>query len=109
VANRAVKMRLADNSILIEVSPESGESLGEARVSRAGMVVTDVTKTFEDALSSIPNIANAIVAKMDCFTERPEEVSVEFSIKLNAAADVIIAKTSVEGAFKISVKWRGHK
>jgi Trypsin-co-occurring domain 1 len=41
--------------------------------------------------------------------ERPEKIDVEFSLKLTAAADVLIAKTSVDGAFKVSLSWANKR
>jgi hypothetical protein len=105
MAKRAVRFRLSSGSVLVEIPQDSAEGPGEARVSRAGVVVSEASKTFEEAFESIPDIANSLIAKLHTVSQAPEETEIEFSVNLTAGADVIIAKTTIEGAFKIKVKW----
>lgn len=92
-------------SILVEVDvPEGG---GFERVSRVGDIV-QASKTFDDALEQIKPAAQKIIAKLRSLTDPPDEIAVEFGIKLGAKAGAIIASADAEANYTVSLTWR-HK
>ena len=36
---------------------------------------------------------------------KPDEVEIEFGVKLNAEAGALIARTGTEGHFQVTVRW----
>ncbi len=49
-----------------------------------------------------------IVKQARELVEKPEEFSIEFGVRLNSEAGVVIAKTAAEANLKISVKGSAH-
>ncbi len=82
---------------------------GEERVTRGKDgkdVVEKATVAFEQALAKLKPMCAAIVRQIRDAVEQPEEFSVEFGVKLNAEAGVIVASTAAEANLKISIKWK---
>jgi hypothetical protein len=65
-------------------------------------------QTFEDAVSTVQPVAEALLAQFRTLSVHPDEVSLEFGITLKVDAGVLIARTGAEANFKIAVKWKGH-
>jgi len=88
--------------VLVEVDlPESATE----PVSRIGEVVK-AGKRFEEALDQVRPAAQAVIAKLRDLTDEPDEIAVEFAIKLGAKAGAIIAAADVEANYKVSLKWQ---
>lgn len=99
---RLIELPLEDGTtILVEV--DKSELKGSpGRVARLG----DVFKTdipFEQALSEIRPVAETIINHLQGLRNQPDEVSVEFSFKLNGKANIIIASADAEGNFKVTL------
>ena len=98
-------------TMLVEVDePESSaESTTRGGVIKAarptGEVVEGAKKTFEDAIDKIKPAAQAIIDKLRELRDTPDEISVEFGIKLSAEAGAFIASAGVEANYKVSLKW----
>ena len=96
------KFQAADGSaVLVELDDDDG--LGLERVSRGSDGVVTATQRIEDALAQIRPAAQAVLAEMKALS--PDKVSVEFGIKLTAAAGAVIAKTEAEGHFSVTLEW----
>ncbi|MFD1934371.1 MULTISPECIES: CU044_2847 family protein [Nonomuraea] len=81
-------------------------SQGTRRVSRTGEVIEASVESLEAALRPIRDAAAATLA---AFRESsPDEVELEFSVKLNAEAGAMIAKTCVEGHIQVRLSWKGE-
>jgi len=92
-------------AILVEV--DSAEPAG-ARVRGASPteVAEKAKQAFETSLERIKPVAGAVIGKLRELTDQPEQVTVEFGIKLSAEAGVVLASTGVEANFKITVLWK---
>jgi hypothetical protein len=102
--SQLVKMDLADGgSVLVEV--EDAASGHVTRGGRAESLVTDAGDTLEHALDQLGPIVKGVVSRLREAADWPDEVTVEFSIKLSADANVIIARTAGEANFRISMSW----
>ena len=88
-------------SILVEVTTPTG---GVAPV--AGGVIGKATKKFEEALSELEPIANAIINKLGQLVNQPDEVAVEFGLKFNVKGNLIIAAGEGEASLKTTMHWR---
>lgn len=100
-----VEYELADGSrVLIEV-----EQLRTGPVTRGGRaedVVTKAESTLEHALRRIGPVTAAAFAQLRDVAEPPDEIDIEFGVKLSADLGAIIARTGGEANFKISLRWR---
>ena len=81
------------------------ESFERAKSSR-GKTNETVKKKFEEAVNVIKTVGNSIVSKVKEIKDSPDEVSVELGIKFTVEAGVVIAKTSSEGALKLTLNWK---
>jgi hypothetical protein len=93
-------------SLVVEV--DGADSSG-SRVMR-GMTTEDAivsaTSTFESALENVRSAAEAILHQLCSLAQPPDEVAVEFGVKMSAESGAIIAKASGEANFKINLVWK---
>ena len=82
--------------------PEGG---GFERASRSGDIIK-ATKTFDDALEQIKPAAQKIIVKLRSLTDPPDEISVEFGIKLGAKAGAIIPSADAEANYNVTLTWK---
>jgi len=90
--------------ILIEVEETELEK-GRVPVANTSGVPQKAKKEFEKALDEIRPVADAIVQKLKDLSSKPDNIGIEFGIKMNAQAGALIAATSVESNFKITISW----
>jgi hypothetical protein len=87
--------------LLVEVDDDE---FGVARISRRQDGVIEATQSLEDALKTTrPSIATIVDSIRDL---APDEYEIEFGMKLNAEAGVIVAKTALEGHFTVKLTWK---
>jgi hypothetical protein len=96
-------------TLLVEVNePESyaeTTTRGVVKAARPGEIADKARDTFEDALDKIKPAAQAIIDKLRALYDAPDEIGVEFGIKLSAEAGAFIASAGVEANYKVSLKW----
>jgi len=63
-------------------------------------------QTFEAALDKIKPAAAALITKLRDFAQPPEQVGIEFGIKLGAKAGAFIASADTEANFKVTLTWK---
>lgn len=80
---------------------ESGPELA----ARAGTVVTRAEETFDRALARIASIGDATIEAIRSSARRPDQVTVEFGIKLSASAGAILAAANAEANLKVTLSW----
>jgi hypothetical protein len=106
---QVVKMDLANGgSVLVEVADAVSAPDPDRPVTRGGRtedLVTSAGATLESALDQLGPVVKGVVAKLREAADWPDEVTVEFAIKLSADANVIIARSSGEANFRISMHW----
>jgi len=101
-------MELADGgSVLVEVADTDSGPV--TRGGRAEDLVTNAGATLDSALDQLGPVVKGVLTRLREAADWPDQVTVEFSIKLSADANVIIAKTSGEANFKISMTWSHAK
>ncbi|MFC6084830.1 CU044_2847 family protein [Sphaerisporangium aureirubrum] len=89
--------------VLVEVSPNDP---GIRRAGRAGDVIEASTESLQAALQPIRAAAEAA---LDAFRKSaPNEVEIEFGVRLTAEAGAVIAKSGVEGHLTVKLTWRGE-
>jgi Trypsin-co-occurring domain 1 len=102
-------------SPLVEMPLEHGGSiLVEVDDARAGPVtrggrmdeaVVKAGESLENVLGQIGPAVRGIVAQLRETADWPDEVEVEFAVKLSAGANVIITRTTGEANFRIALRW----
>lgn len=91
--------------LTIEVDePESTDPL--VRASREDGVVARAQITFESAVEKIKPAAAVIIQKLRSLHDSPDEIGVEFGLKLTAEAGAVVAAAGVEANYKVTLKWQ---
>ena len=95
------------SSIVAEVDDAAIDS---SRIMRGGAVasseiVVKANESFESALDRVRWAAEGLLDRLTSLTRPPDEVAVEFGVKLNAETGAVIAKASTEANFKVNLKW----
>ena len=96
------------NGGVVAVEVEASD-LGGGRVMRGSApadALAVANDSFETALESVRAAAEGILDKLRNLAQPPDEVGVEFGVKMNAETGAIIAKASGEANFKISLTWK---
>ncbi len=101
--NELVRWETDEGPIVVEVDSKEP---GFSSISRKpGETVHDVRERFEDALQNVRNAAQSALRMFRDDVLDPDDVEIEFGVKLNAAAGAVIAKTSAEGHLTVKLKW----
>lgn len=99
---------------MVEFTLESGGSIwvevetapGAPSRGVAEKTITAALPTFEAALENVRPIANTIIAKLKNLTIIPDQIQVEFGLKLTAQAGAILASASGEANLKVALTWK---
>lgn len=87
--------------LLVEVDEDA---FGVEQVSRDEDAVIEAGRKLEDVIASAQTTIRAVVDGLRALA--PDEHQLEFGLKLNASAGVLVAKTAVEGHFTVKMTWR---
>ena len=99
--SKLVQVPTQDGPVLFDVDEIPS---GPERVSRRGAnVVVNLDERLEEALASARPAAQAVLDAFKAIS--PDEVSVEFGLRIDAEAGAIIAKTGASGHFVVALKW----
>ena len=93
-----------DGSVVVEV--DEPEGAGAVRAGREADLPEKAQLTFEQALGRVQPAAEAIITKQRDLSDAPDQVGVEFGLKLNAAAGAIVASAGVEANYKVTLTWK---
>ena len=61
---------------------------------------------FEKALATLKTLATATMRAVRDIADSPDEYEVKVGLKFTAEANVILAKSSAEGNFEVTMKWK---
>ena len=107
---RLVEFPLEDGSTIMVEVDEPERAGGTTRVSRGGeKTVEKANQSFEAALDKVKPTANAVISKLRDLYDPPDEISVEFGLKLSAKAGVFLAAAGVEANYKVTLKWKKNE
>lgn len=77
---------------------------GMERVSKGGDAIVEAGRKIEDILAGVrPALSTLMTALKNL---GPSEHEIEFGVKLNVQAGVIVAKTATEGHFVVKLRWK---
>jgi hypothetical protein len=91
-------------SVFIE--SDEPELAGTVRVGRADGVPEKAKQTFEQSLETVRTVAGALLAKVDELSDRPDELEIEFGIKLSGEIGAILASAKAEANYAVTMTWR---
>ncbi|HEU4629149.1 MAG TPA: CU044_2847 family protein [Gemmatimonadaceae bacterium] len=100
-----VEFPLADGGcVVVEVEVPAGQER-VVRAARPGELAVKAGRTFEDALAQVRPMADAVLAKLRALAARPDEVEIEFGLKLSAEAGAILTSAGAEANFQVTLRW----
>lgn len=104
IVKRLIEYPLKDgSSVMVEVDePAEG---GVERAARPGEMIEKAKQDFETVLERIKPIAAAVITALRDLSESPNEIGVEFGVKLSVAAGVVLASAGAEANYKVTLKW----
>lgn len=95
-------------SVIIEVEESAPEGGMEHIGLKPGEVTKKATQSFETALDKIKPVTNSIINNLRNHKDSPDEISVEFGLKMTAEAGAIIASAGIEANFKVFMTWKSN-
>ncbi|MCX8066212.1 MAG: hypothetical protein N3B68_00035 [Anaerolineae bacterium] len=102
---RLVEFPLKDGtSVWVEV--EEVEGPGMVPAARGEGVPERARQTFEAALERVRPLAEAVICKLRTLADPPDEMKVEFGLKLNAEAGAILAAAGTEAHYTVTLTWK---
>jgi len=102
---RLIEFPLQDGGAIVVEVDEPAPKGGVVRAARPGEIAARAGQTFEDTLEKIKPAAQAIIAKLRGLSDPPDEIGVEFGVKLSAEAGAFVASASAEANYKVTLKW----
>ncbi|MGW5877243.1 CU044_2847 family protein [Nocardiopsis terrae] len=103
---RTVEVPLDDGgaeTVLVQIVGVD-ESL--VRVGRGDRSLARAKRSFGQMLDTVRPVAENFVGRFKDMADAPDEIALEFGISLSAEADVVIASTTTEANFSVSLKWK---
>jgi len=97
-----LQFEAGEGSVFVEVADDEP---GIERAARVDEVVVKARESLESALNQVRIVANATLGKLQDLAQQPDQVVVEFGIRLNAAAGAVIARTQAEGHLQVTLTW----
>ncbi|MET4589602.1 CU044_2847 family protein [Arthrobacter sp. 754] len=95
-----LRYEVGSGTVLVEVDDNS---YGVNHPARNEQGILDVGRRLEDALASVRPAAAAVVEAMRELA--PEQMQIEFGVKLAGEAGAVIARSSAEGHFILRMSW----
>ena len=92
-------------TVLVEVADDLRGPV--TRGSRTEAAVVDAGESLERVLGQLGPVVKGIVSQLRTAADWPDEVEIEFAVKVSADANVIIARGGGEANFRIALRWSG--
>lgn len=96
-----VRFDTATGSLLAEVDDRG---FGAERIARNDRGIIEAGQRMEEALTTLRPALESVVRTVTAMA--PAECEIEFGLKLNAEAGVVVAKTAIEGHFNVKLTWQ---
>jgi hypothetical protein len=107
---RLVETRFEDGgTLLVEVEDDIAAVPPSGTVRRGiqpGQVSERARTGFEDAVKVVAPTAEKLIAQLRGIDQAPDLVTLQFGLRMTAAAGVVLAAAGVEANFQISMVWQ---
>ena len=103
---RLIEFPLANGGLIVFEIDESGRDLERVAAFRGTEYGERGNETFEEALAKIKPAADVIIDTLRTLNNSPDEVEVEFGMKMNLDYGVVIAANSSESNYKVKLAWK---
>lgn len=104
---RLIEFPLEDGgSVLVEVDEPEQPGMPVRAATSGSQVAEKAGQTFDAALDRIRPAATVIIQKLRSLHDPPDEVEVEFGLKMNAEAGAVVAAAGVEANYKVTLTWK---
>lgn len=90
-------------TVLVEVDDPVTSPV--VRGGRTQSAVIEAGASLEQVLGKLGPALRSIVAQVRDAADRPDQVEIEFAVKLSTDANVIIARAGGEANFRIALRW----
>lgn len=103
-----VKFETENGPVYVEVTTPRAQKSG---VQKAGLkqdakqVIQNATSTFEAALANAFVAANTLVDRAVSLKVQPQELNIEFGLKVSGEMDLFVISGDTEANFAIKIKW----
>ena len=101
-----------DDDIAIAVEVKSADKREFQNIStRGGAREKDdkAPRSFQEALDRVRPMTNQLIDRLRGLAQQPDNIEVEFGIKLNGEVGVLLASTGTEAHFTIKLSWSNGK
>lgn len=105
MAEQLARFGLEDGGWAIVELNDVDPGLRTASVGRSGRIV-DTGSILEDALRSVARVADAALTQFRMSRAHPDEIEIEFGVRLSAEAGAVIASNSTEGHLHVRLAWK---
>jgi Trypsin-co-occurring domain 1 len=82
----------------------------EPGIRRAGRTAdgawVKATANLDVALDGVRSAANVALGKLRDLAREPDEIELEFGVRLNASAGAVLARTDAEGHLQVRLAWK---
>lgn len=103
-----VKFETDNGPVYVEVATPKSQKPG---VQKAGLrqdakeIIQSATSTFEAALENAFVAANTLVDRAASLKIQPQEINIEFGLKISGEMDLFVISGDTEANFTIKIKW----
>ncbi|MFD0419379.1 CU044_2847 family protein [Streptomyces sp. NPDC127108] len=104
MANELMRWESDEGPVVVEVDSRDPGYKSVSRRDGNGEI-HDVEGRFESALDNVRGAALSALRTFRTQALDPDEISLEFGVKLSAAAGAVIAKTAAEGHLTVKLTW----
>jgi hypothetical protein len=90
-------------TVFVEIETPSG---GLVPAANPGEFATRAGQSLQAALQKVKPAASAVVATLRDLIDSPDEITVEFGVKLSAQAGAILTSANAEANYKVTLSWK---
>lgn len=92
--------------ILVETTPSTSGPI--TRSGRAESAIVEAAKSLDQVVGQLGPAVRGIVSELRSTAAGPEEIGVEFAVKISADSNLVIARAGGEANFRITLRWSGR-
>jgi hypothetical protein len=103
-ATASLEIRVQQTAVLVDFAPRAG--LKEVSLSPQDLAARS-SMALDSAMATIRQVAERVTSATKNLMQPPDDVEIEFGLKLDAVAGALIARTGAEAHFSVTLRWSG--